>query len=105
MGLAPWSPWTIGALAGVAARTGDNARSEELLRQLGETDRHGAALGFTAAYIVRRDVEQAAEWAARAIEERNPHIPWLLRHPISEPLRRGDQWPALAKKLNLPAVS
>jgi hypothetical protein len=27
----------------------------------------------------------------------------LLHHPISGPLRRSEYWPALAKKMNLPA--
>jgi serine/threonine protein kinase/tetratricopeptide (TPR) repeat protein len=103
--LAPWSAWTTGALAGITACTDDTARSKELLRQLGDSGRHDAAFGFATAYIVHRDIEQAAKWAARAIEARAQHIPWLLSHPISDPLRRSVQWPALAKALNLPAVS
>jgi len=103
--LAPWSAWTTGGLAGVSVYTGDTVRSEALLRQLGDSGRHDAAFGFATAYIVHRDIEQAAKWAARAIEARDQHIPWLLSHPISEPLRRSGQWPALAKALNLPEMS
>jgi serine/threonine protein kinase/tetratricopeptide (TPR) repeat protein len=102
--LAPWSAWTTGALAGISARMDDTARSEGLLRQLGDSGRHDAAFGFATAYIVHRDIEQAAKWAAQAIEARAQHIPWLLSHPISEPLRRSGQWPALARALNLPEV-
>jgi eukaryotic-like serine/threonine-protein kinase len=102
--VAPWSGFAIGVLAGVSARTGDAARSEKLLRQLKDAGGHEVGFGFTTAYIVRRDIEPAAQWAARAIEQRDQHIPWLLSHPISEPLRRSAQWLALARSLNLPEV-
>jgi serine/threonine-protein kinase len=103
--LAPWSAWATGALAGISACIDDTARSKGLLRRLGDSGRHDAAFGFATSYIVHRDIEQAAKWSARAIEARAQHIPWLLSHPISEPLRRSGQWPALAKALNLPEVS
>lgn len=103
--LAPWSTWTTGALAGISACTDDTARSKGLLRQLGDSGKHATAFGFATAYIIHRNIEQAAKWAARAIEARAQHIPWLLSHPISQPLRRSSQWPALAKALNLPGVS
>ena len=96
--LAPWSAWTTGLLAGVLVRTGDASRAEELLQRLG----NGAPLGLTVFNLVRLEMNQAADWAEKAIEQRDPHIAWLLRHPLSEALRASPRWPTLATMMNLP---
>jgi len=54
------------------------------------------------AHAIRQDIGQAAEWVAQAIEERDPHIAFLLCHPISQDLRRSVHWPALRGMMSLP---
>ena len=62
--------------------------------------RQGAALGWAAYHLVRLEFDQAAEWTAKAIEERDPGVLMLLPY-----MRTSSRWPALAKMLNLPEVA
>ena len=60
----------------------------------------GAALGWAAYHLVRLEFDQAAEWTAKAIEQRDPRVMILLPY-----MRTSSRWPALAKMLNLPEVA
>jgi len=58
------------------------------------------AFGFTVAHVLRGELETAAEWASRMLDER---LPWTgqLQYPFAAPLRESPWWPALRDKLNL----
>jgi serine/threonine protein kinase/tetratricopeptide (TPR) repeat protein len=96
---APWSGYAIGTLAGVSALAGDHARSNETLRLLDEVP--DKAFGLTVAHVLRGDLETAAQWASRMLDER---LPWTgqLMYPFAAPLRASEWWPALREKLRLP---
>jgi eukaryotic-like serine/threonine-protein kinase len=101
--LAPSVPMCVGMLAGVAFRTGDDRRSQELLRALG--DGNGFESSHVIAHLIRGDLPQAAQWAVRSIEDRDPNLPFMLVHPLARPLRRSEHWPPLARMMNLPEAS
>ena len=94
--LMPWEKLAAGFFAGLAGREGDAARAESLLQQLAP----GAALGWAAYHLVRLEFDQAADWTAKAIEQRDPRVMILLPY-----MRTSSRWPALAKMLNLPEVA
>jgi hypothetical protein len=49
------------------------------------------------------DVERGADWAEKAIEERDASIMYYLRFVVSKGLRASHRWPKIAKMINLPA--
>ena len=65
-----WETLAAGFFAGLAGCEGDAARAESLLAQLAP----GAALGWAAYHLVRLEFDQAADWTAKAIKERDPRV-------------------------------
>jgi len=96
---APWNAYVLGTLAGVTALAGDDARSQETLRLLDEVQ--DKAFGFSVAYVLRGELETAAQWVSRMLDER---LPWIgqLMYPFAAPLRESAWWPPLREKLRLP---
>ena len=100
--LAPWVRASSGYVAGLLKLTGDASRAEAVLDKLGDGSAYGAPFGFVYYYLVGSDIEQAAHWAEKAIEQRDPTVRFLPLHPLAKDLRRSSRWPALAKMMNLP---
>jgi eukaryotic-like serine/threonine-protein kinase len=99
---APEAPFISGALAGLLARSGDTARAEKLLAEIrsGPAPRASVALMYYALYT--GDVDGAADWAERVIEDRYPGLAIGLTSEIARPLRESARWGKLAAMMNLP---
>jgi tetratricopeptide (TPR) repeat protein len=101
--IAPWHPRVIGSLAGVLARTGERGRAEFLLGQL--SNAQGGlvtAEGMVLYHLLRSEVDAAADWYEKGIEQRIPIlVPWI-RLPLTRPLRESPRWPKIAKMMKLP---
>jgi hypothetical protein len=102
--LAPWSLPMAGHLAGVLRRTGDARRAAAVLRELGDGTAYGAPLGFVGYYVTCLEIDVAADWAEKAIAQRQPMITLYLRLPLAAALRASPR-SALAQMMNLPDVS
>jgi serine/threonine-protein kinase len=100
--LAPWSSRAIGLLAGVLVRGGDHDRAQGLLDKLGSGEAYGAPNGLAIFHLLCSDIDRAADWVEKAIEERDPLILLSLRQPYAQPLRSSRHWLKLAKLMNLP---
>jgi len=101
--IAGWHPRVIGLLAGVLARTGEHVRAEALIGQMSQA-RGGlvASSGMILYYLICSEVNAAADWFEKAVEQRDPiMIPWL-RLPLFKPLRMSPRWPKIAAMMNLP---
>jgi len=103
--VAPKNPRSIGHMAGILSLTGELERSRELLQQLGDGTTYGYPFGFVVYHTVRLEYEQAADWAEKAVAQRDPNaIP-----AICGPNRRGfvahGRWPKLAQMMNLPQTA
>jgi tetratricopeptide (TPR) repeat protein len=94
----PWSYTVVGQLAALLERAGDRTRADALLQTLGTGEAYGASTGLAIYHAMTGNAEQAAEWAARGIEQR--YLP--LVYKLAPLLRSQPQWPALARLLNLP---
>ena len=94
----PWSCTVAGQLAALLDRTGDRTRADALLKTLGTGEAYGASTGLAIFHAMKGDPEQAAEWAARGIEQR--FLP--LVYMVAPLLKSHRQWPALARLMNLP---
>lgn len=95
----PWSHTVAGQLAALLDRTGARARVDSLLETLGTGEAYGASTGLAIFHAMKGDPAQAAEWAARGIEQRFLPLVYMLA-PL---LKSHRQWPALARLMNLPA--
>jgi TolB-like protein len=96
--LAPWHTGVIGTLAAVLRRTGNQSRAEHLLEPLRNSpETYGAPRGLVAFHLACKEVDQAADWAEKCVEQRDPVLPTLL--PF---FRSSSRWPMLAKIMNLP---
>ena len=97
--LAPANPQIVGLIAGLATITGDLTSSETFLQQLGSGEACGASLGLCLFNLVCGDLEHAADWVQKAIEQRHPQAVQALNGRI---MRSSLRWNALAKSVNLP---
>ena len=97
--LCPWTFYSISPLAGLSARTGNQTRAEEMLQLIrtGPAWLTNIALMYFCLYS--GDLEGAADWAEKAIEDRVPAICAALSFTD---LRGSPRWPKLAKMTNLP---
>jgi TolB-like protein/Tfp pilus assembly protein PilF len=102
--LAPWNVCVIGLLAGVLAVSGDRPRAEALLSGLGDGAAFGAPVGFTLYHGALEEIDLAAEWYARAVEQRDTRAPWILAHLLGERLTSSPRWPVLRRMMKLPVM-
>ncbi len=101
--LAPWNPKTAGVLAGLLVRSGDRARVAEIIGGLGDGRANSAPVAFAIFHLLCGEVEKAAEWTERALEQKHPLVSMLLLAPPWKPLlQTSSHWPKLAKVMNLP---
>jgi serine/threonine-protein kinase len=98
---APWDPVVVGLLAATLAHTGEDARAQQVLAPLGDGSVAGTSVGHAVFHLLRNEVDRAADFMARAIDERYPTI-LFLNGSIGAALRASPRWPALKRKLHLP---
>jgi len=97
---APWSPLTVGVMAGAFANLEQPQKAEPLLDHL-RSDAYGGPVGLSCYHLARGDRENAIEWAGRAADQRfTCLITWVIRS-FEPQLRRSAAWPALLRKMNL----
>ena len=97
--LMPWSSLAAGQLAGILVRTGGVSRANALIDKLKTETASGAPTGMVVFHALCGEIDMAAQWAERAIEQRYmPFVqdlgPFLLPTP---------KWPALSRMMNLPS--
>jgi TolB-like protein/Flp pilus assembly protein TadD len=103
--LAPWNTGTTGLFAGALMRAGERGRAEALLESLLPGERYGTPLGLLVYSVMRSEFEQAAAWAWKVLEQRDPRLIFniaLLRSPSHCLLRSSDSWASLATRLDIP---
>ncbi len=98
--LAPWHSMPAGVLAGVLACTGESARAEEIVRQMG--DRPSPIWGRVEYHLLCSEIDAAADWYEKLIEEREAFAVVFAKNPIVSALRASRRWPKLARMMNLP---
>jgi len=103
--LAPWNTGTTGLFAGALMRAGKRHDAEELLQNLLPGDRYGTPLGLLVYSLACAEIEPAAKWAWKVLEQRDPRLIFnlaLLRSPSQRLLRTSSSWSALAARLEIP---
>ncbi len=103
--LAPWNTGTTGLFAGALMHAGKRRQAEELLQNLLPGDRYGTPLGLLVYSLACAEIETAAEWAWKVLEQRDPRLIFnlaLLRSPSQRLLQTSTSWSALAARLAIP---
>ncbi|MEP7314442.1 MAG: tetratricopeptide repeat protein, partial [Pseudomonadota bacterium] len=72
--LAPLFAPTVALYAALLVRTGDPHRGSEILKSLGAGEGYGTSRGLAGFHSLCGDMDAAADWCERAIEERDPSI-------------------------------
>jgi serine/threonine-protein kinase len=101
--VAPYIPGSVGFLAGILSRTGDIGRSEQLIQGLGDGTAYGSPAAFMIFHQVRMEFEHLADWAEKAIAQRDPNILPATSEPNRKYYAACGQWPRLARLLRLPS--
>jgi serine/threonine-protein kinase len=86
---APWSPHSIGLLAGTMMNAGETKKAEELLATLGGDFREPIALAVF--HLVRGEIDKVCEWFGKAVDQRFIMIMTILVRPF-EPVHGADHW-------------
>jgi len=100
--LAPWYASCVGIYAGLLVRSGEPERGRKVAEMLGGGEVYGASTGLGVYHSLCGDIDAAAHWYERAIEERDPSVPVMLQIKGAEALRASRHWPGLAALMNLP---
>jgi hypothetical protein len=88
-------------LAAILRRSGETESAIPLERLLDEAQRIGDAPAHSIFHLLCGNVDQGADWAEKAIDERDLSILIYLRFVVSKNLRTSPRWPMIARKLNL----
>jgi hypothetical protein len=83
---------------------GEQGRGKELIQTLGSGKAYGASLGWAYFHMLCGEIDLAADWFEKSIEERHPIAAAVMQAWTGEPLRASRHWPKLAALMNLPAV-
>lgn len=103
--LAPWSTTTTGLFGGLLKYAGVASRADELRDELLQGDRYGAAMALSLFHVACSEMGQGADWAEKAIAERDPRIIFLMglvRAFRPEILCLDDRWSAITRTLGIP---
>ena len=67
--------------------------------------RSAAAFGLMQHFLIRQDIDRAAHWARKGLEQRDLVIPFMLRHPAADALRASSHGAELSRLMNLPEAA
>jgi serine/threonine-protein kinase len=102
--LAPWVPPCVGTYAGALALTGQEEQARELMKKLGPVEKYGVSAGWAIFHTCCGEIDLAADWYEKAIEERDSLVGQTLQGYFCEPVRASARWPKLAAMMNLPVT-
>jgi hypothetical protein len=73
------------------------------MAEIGDVTAFGAPAGFIAYHLVLGDLDVAADWFEKLIEQRDTRASWIMPHMFDARLKSSPRWPKLARMMNLPA--
>jgi TolB-like protein len=102
--LAPWSTTIRGLFGGLLRCARDVNRANELHDQLLPGEEYGAEMGLTLFHVGCAEMGRAAEWAERAVQQRDTRMNFLMvlvRASRPELIRSDRRWSALTRTLGM----
>ena len=98
--LAPWFAVATGWLAAAYSLTGRADRASALLGMLGPDSR--PLWGRVVYHLLVSELDEAADWYERMIDQRDPFALLYARTPTVAPLRAHHRWQRLSELMKLP---
>ena len=90
-------------LAAALAQLGKRDRAAEVLREMGDAPK--PIWGRVEYHLYGSEIDTAADWYEKMIEQREPFAVIYASSSLCKDLRQSPRWPALARKINLPALT
>jgi serine/threonine-protein kinase len=100
--LAPRYALSTAMLAGALVRMGQTARAAELIRGLGDVPQ--PPIGMVLYHAITGELDRAADWYVRAIEQRDPFTNVFAATPQLRELRRTPRWRDVTALMRLPSA-
>ena len=96
-------PAAVGQLAGVLARTGNDARATALVDRLQPGTAFGGPFGLALYYLAINDFDKCADWLEKAIDQRDLWVSFLLNvgNIGGRAMWSSPRWPRLAQLMNV----
>ncbi|MGB8061456.1 MAG: protein kinase [Candidatus Sulfotelmatobacter sp.] len=98
-----WFPDTVGLLAALLRRNGEEEESRSIAKELGSAEALGDARAHALFHLICGEIDQGADWVEKAIEQRDSSMRFYLGFVICKGLRASRRWPKIAKMVNLQA--
>ena len=89
-------------LAASLIRLGDKGRADALIQEMGASP--APVWGRVLYHLLCSELEQAADWYQKMIEDREPFAVIYANSPYTEELRASPGWRKLGALMNLPDV-
>jgi tetratricopeptide (TPR) repeat protein len=101
------SPSATGFLAACLRHAGGGSekRAETLLSSLGSGDSYGVPANRFIYHMASEELDLAAGWLEKAIEQRDTRAPWHLPHFFGRRFTASPHWLKLARMMNLPEAA
>jgi eukaryotic-like serine/threonine-protein kinase len=96
---APWNAMPTGLLGGAVWMAGDRARAAALLAEMQTPMPLWGRVWY---HLYTGELDEAADWYERVIDERDPFALVYAASPQLASLRAHGRWPAIARMMNLP---
>lgn len=87
----------------ILERTGDIEQAHKLVDSFGDGTTFGAPIGLFCYYMSLNNIDCAANWFEKAIEQRDTRTPWIVANLFGGLLISSPCWLGLAAKMNLAA--
>lgn len=100
--IAPWYPDATATLAALLRRGGQESEARLLYESIGTGKHFGDARVRAIYHLLCNEIEAAADWVEKAIEQRDHSMMFHLRFVVCRPLRASARWPKIARMVNLP---
>ena len=99
---APWNAMPTGLLGGALWMAGDTARATALLAEMRSPAPRWGRVWY---HVYTGELDEAANWYERVIDERDPFALVYAASPQLASLRAHWRWPAIARMMHLPTTS
>jgi serine/threonine-protein kinase len=90
-------------LAGCLERAGQADRAAPLLETFRDGSVFGAPFALANYYLIRGEVDRAAEWYEKGIEQRDTRMPFIAAGLHGDLFTSSPQWDRVARLMNLPS--
>jgi serine/threonine-protein kinase len=103
--LTPWGiPYLVGQLAGLLMKLGKKDEAQHTLMKFGDGQAYGAPSGLAVFHLISNEPDKAADWLVKAIEQRYPDVPIILRGPYGAELRKTPRYAELHRMIGSPGA-